>query len=231
MGQLDKKVLDHGFIGLVNCMGDDTSIVRSARVSYGNDNGTMMTEKDEKLIHYLLANGHNTPFESVEVQFEVKAPIFVVRQWHRHRTQSYNEVSARYTELPEEYYLPNLEVMGVQSKSSKQSRDLVTTPLQAEQHRRARVSMDTHNQEAFKLYRNLLSQGVPRELARTVLPLGTYTRFYAKANLNNWFRFLSERTHPHAQYEIRVYAEAICEMLKVLVPIAYAAWEQNAKKV
>ena len=209
------KVLDHGFVRLVDSMGDDTSIVRSARVSYdaewraGDDKGS-----DRRLLRYLWNNGHTSPFEAVTATFEVKAPIFVARQWMRHRTQSYNEVSARYTELPEEIYVPALDQITTQSTDNKQMRtDQVHTEAQKIQN-----CIRETDQSQFDAYKVLLEMGCPRELARGVLPVNTYTHFFATANLNNWLKFLNERQHEHAQYEIRVYADAINELLKNIVP-------------
>lgn len=217
-------VLDHGFVRLVDHMGNDTSIVRSARVSYnaawraGTDSGS-----DCKLIHYLMANGHNTPFESVTFTFEVKAPIFVIRQWQRHRTQSYNEVSARYTKLPTEYYVPELEHITTQSTDNKQVRTNDIHPEAAEFN----ALMHNCNESAFSAYEILLKNGCPRELARTVLPLSTYTHMFTTMNLHNLFKFLEERMHYHAQYEIRVYAEAIYELILSLVPTAVEAFNMK----
>lgn len=215
------EVLDHGLLRLIDSMGDDLSISRNARVSYdaewraGLDQGS-----DEKLINYLYKNGHNTPFEAVTVTFEVKAPIFVFRQWHRHRTQSYNELSARYKELPEEFYVPELEQITTQSTDNKQMR---TT----EQHPKAeniQFAIKEANETSFKIYKMMIAEGCPRELARSVLPVGTYSHMFATANLHNWFKFLGERLHEHAQYEIRVYADAILEELKKIAPVATNAF-------
>lgn len=217
------KCLDHGFVRLVDHMGSDLSIVRNARVSYdadwraGEDEGS-----DKRLIKYLYTNGHNTPFEAVTVTFDVKAPIFVYRQWHRHRTQSYNELSARYRELPEEFYVPEEAVITTQSKDNKQMR----TDEQCEDAELIRSYIISTNQQSFEVYKLLLERGCPRELARTVLPVGTYSHMFATANLHNWFRFLSERLHPHAQHEIRVYAQAILELLKGVAPIAVKTFEE-----
>lgn len=217
------KVLDHGVLRLIDSMGDDLSIVRNARVSYdaewraGEDKGS-----DARLINYLYTNGHNTPFEAVTVTFEVKAPIFVFRQWHRHRTQSYNELSARYRELPEEFYIPDACQITTQSEDNKQMR---TT----DQHPRAdywRTEMEVQNTLAFTQYKAMILDGVPRELARSILPVGTYSHMFATANLMNWFKFLAERLHPHAQYEIRVYAEAVLQELRKIAPVAVRAFEQ-----
>lgn len=215
------KVLDYGLIRLIDHMGDDLSIVRNARVSYdadwraGEDEGS-----DKKLINYLYKNGHNTPFESVTVTFEVKAPIFVFRQWHRHRTQSYNELSARYKELPEEFYVPELDKISTQSTDNKQMR----TDEQHPEAERFRDLIIKANKHSFEIYHDLIEHGCPRELARSVLTVGTYSHMFATANLHNWFRFLSERLHPHAQYEISVYAKAILTSLESIAPVAVSAF-------
>ena len=216
------KLLDHGLLRLVDSMGTDASVIRNARVSY---NGKVVNE-DYKLLNYLMRNGHNTPFEACEVQFEIKAPILVIRQWHRHRTQSYNEVSARYTELPEEYYVPELDQITLQSESNKQMRT-------SEQHPNAtqiQNAINSQNAAAFRCYKEMLKDGAPRELARSVLPVGTYSHFFAKANLHNWFGFLSERLHPHAQYEIKVFAEAILLELEKLYPVCVQAFKEHRLK-
>lgn len=186
-------VLDHGFVRLVDSMGSDLSIARNARVSYdaewraGED-----TSSDNRLINYLYENGHNTPFEAVTFTFDVKAPIFVFRQWHHHRTQSYNELSARYRELPEEFYIPAVEQITTQSKDNKQMRtahiNFYAEAIQAD--------MREQNKGAFEIYKKMLDVGCPRELARSVLPVGTYNHMFATVNLHNLFRFLSERLHP-----------------------------------
>ena len=229
------QVLDHGFVRLVDHMGSDLSIARNARVSYdaewraGEDSGS-----DARLINYLYNNGHNTPFEAVVFTFEVKAPIFVFRQWHRHRTQSYNELSARYRELPEEFYIPEPHLVGKQNADNKQMRD----PMTKEEHKtlpavdrcnglRLLKAMRQQNGKAFALYKQLLAEGMPRELARSVLPVSTYSHMFATVNLNNLFKFLGERMHTHAQYEIRVYAEAMLELIRPIVPVAVSAFEAN----
>lgn len=226
------QVLDHGFVRFIDSMGDDLSIVRNARVSYnaawraGEDTGS-----DARLINYLLNNGHNTPFESVTLQFEVKAPIFVFRQWHRHRTQSYNEVSARYKELPSEYYVPDPQVMGQQAKGNKQCRNI--EPLNAEEYENALTNhamIADHCASAFAMYEDLLENGVPRELARSVLPVCTYSHMFVTVNLHNLFGFLRERLHTHAQYEIRVYAQALLEFIKPIVPVAAEAFINQLKQ-
>lgn len=223
-------VLDHGFVRLVDSMGSDLSIVRNARVSYdaewraGEDSGS-----DARLINYLYNNGHNTPFEAVTLTFDVKAPILVLRQWHRHRTQSFNELSARYRQLPEEFYVPDPRLLGVQSTDNKQMR-IIGDELTKDQLAKAEYSCYTIRrtcQKAFEEYRGLIEGGVPRELARSVLPVATYSHMFATVNLHNLFRFLSERLHPHAQYEIRVYAEAMLELVRPIAPVAVAAFEER----
>lgn len=223
------RVLDHGYIRLIDSMGSDLSIARAARVSYdaawraGEDEGS-----DAKLIRYLWKNKHSTPFEAVEFQFEVMAPIFVFRQWHRHRAASINELSGRYRELPETYYLPEPENIGTQSTSSKQARDLTGDP--SGEHRAKRsleiAYINRHCRAAFAHYQALLASGWPRELARMVLPLNTYSHMFWKTNLRMLFHFLTLRCDPHAQWEIRQYAEAMRELARPIAPVAMSAWEE-----
>jgi thymidylate synthase (FAD) len=222
--------LDHGYVRLVDHMGSDLSIVRAARVSYsgswraGADEGS-----DKRLIKYLWAHSHTSPFEAVTFTFEAKAPIFILRQWHRHRTWSYNELSARYRELPSEFYVPAPDVIGVQSAVNKQARDLSVAGTSAESEESARIIADACAL-AFHRYRELLERGVPRELARSVLPVATYSHMFATVNLLNLFRFLSLRCDPHAQYEIRVYAEAMLSLIEPIVPVCVSAWRAEAEK-
>jgi len=217
-------VLDHGFVRLIDHMGDDLNVVRAARVSYdaaaraGEDKGS-----DARLINYLWKNRHTSPFEAVQFTFEVKAPIFVFRQWHRHRTWSYNEISARYKELPEEFYIPELEQITTQSKDNKQMR---TTEINSKAES-IKYCIGRQNQEAFGIYRLLLEDGCPRELARSVLPVGTYSHMFASVNLLNLLKFLTLRCHDHAQYEIRVYAEAMLELIEPITPACVKAWKEN----
>jgi thymidylate synthase (FAD) len=225
------KVLDHGFVRLVDSMGDDLSVVRAARVSYdaawrtGEDEGS-----DKRLINYLWKNHHTSPFEAVTLTFEVKAPIFVFRQWHRHRTWSYNELSARYRELPEEFYVPDPSLIGKQSTSNKQMRDLDGHAVEGAISRAPEVQLvQTHCETAFKLYRGLLEMGWPRELARSVLPVNTYSHMFASVNLLNLFRFLTLRVHPHAQHEIRVYAEAMRALARNVAPVCVEAWDRSVQ--
>ncbi len=220
-------VLDHGFVRLVDHMGSDLSIARAARVSYeaawraGEDSGS-----DAKLIRYLWKHQHSTPFEAVTFTFEVKAPIFVLRQWHRHRTWSYNELSGRYRELPEEAYVPDPALIGQQSASSKQARDLVAQSAATLAERETQVAaMRQSHAAAFQTYRDLLEAGWPREIARSVLPVATYSHMFATVDLLNLLRFLTLRCDPHAQYEIRVYADAMLRLIRDVVPVAAAAWD------
>lgn len=219
-------LLDHGFVRLVDHMGGDLSIVRSARVSYdaawraGKDEGS-----DERLIRRLMRDKHSTPFESVQLQFEVKAPIFVFRQWHRHRTWSYNELSARYRELPETFYLPDADKIGEQLTANKQGRQPGDPSLQVRRVMERQL-LATHCEASFKLYRHFLGEGWPRELARLCLPLGTYSHMFGSVNLGNLFKFLNERCSPTAQAEIRVYAEAMVELARSVAPVAVSAWEE-----
>jgi thymidylate synthase (FAD) len=219
-----KEVLNHGLVRVVESMGSDLSIVRAARVSYdaawraGEDDG-----KDAKLIDYLIKNRHTSPFECVTFTFEVKAPIFVFRQWHRHRTQSISEVSARYSELPEEFYIPEVSQITTQSKSNKQQRTFDIHPMAED----VQDTISTTCKKAFEAYHKMLKQGVPRELARGVLPMNTYSHMFTTINLHNLFHFLSLRLHPHAQFEIRVYAEAMLELIEPIVPVAVGAWKRH----
>lgn len=221
------ECLDKGYVRLADSMGSDLSIVRSARVSYNADWRADIGDapSDRKLIHYLWKNGHTSPFEAVQFTFEVQAPIFVFRQWHRHRTWSFNEVSARYTELPEVFFVPEPGDIGTPSKHNKQVRDIMTVDPDGYVKASEQAGMiQAACEVSFEVYRELLASGVPRELARTVLPLGTYSRMFATVDLHNLLRFLNLRIHPHAQAEIRVYAEAIRELIRPVVPIAMDAW-------
>jgi thymidylate synthase (FAD) len=209
-------------------MGSDLSIVRNARVSYdaewrsGEDEG-----KDAKLLNYLIKNRHTSPFESCVFTFEVKAPIFVFRQWHRHRTWSFNEISARYAELPEEYYVPELEQITNQSADNKQMRT-------DEQHPAAfniQEMIKTASTQSFKTYRYMLELGCPRELARSVLPVGTYSHMFATVDLHNLFHFLKLRLHSHSQYEIRVYAQAMLDLIEPIVPHSVAAFKEHILEI
>jgi thymidylate synthase (FAD) len=220
------SILDAGYVRLADHMGSDLSVVRAARVSYdaewrtGEDAG-----KDKKLINYLWKNAHTSPFESVSFTFEVKAPIFVLRQWHRHRTWSYNEVSARYSELGAEYYTPTMESIGKQSGSNKQMRDMVELSSEEIATKVEEIAFyQQHCSDAFSKYHSLIEVGWPRELARMVLPMSTYSHMFATVNMLNLFKFLKLRLHEHAQYEIRVYAEAMLQLITPIVPVCVEAF-------
>ena len=251
-------VLDHGFVRVIDYMGDDAAIVQAARVSYGK--GTKQVSTDRGLINYLMRHRHTSPFEMCEIKFHVKLPIFVARQWIRHRTANVNEYSARYSILDREFYVPDeeflrlqkefgrrarqaaqqLDLLGgedseqpapvataAQSRTNKQGREEVLPPEEA-----ARVLRDIRaiSQRAFTVYDRLLGEearpGIARELARIVLPLNTYTQWYWKIDLHNLLHFLELRADPHAQFEIRAYAEVILDIVRRWVPLTAAAFEE-----
>ncbi len=218
-------VLDHGFLRVVDYMGDDAAIVQAARVSYGR--GTKSARDDAGLIRYLMRHWHSTPFEMCEIKLHVKLPIFVARQWIRHRTANVNEYSARYSILDREFYTPAPEHLAAQSTSNRQGRGAVLVGDEAEAALRLLRDEATRD---FDAYERLLGDGgdrpgLARELARMALPLSAYTQWYWKTDLHNLFHFLRLRADPHAQYEIRVYAEALCEIVRDWVPAAWAAFE------
>ncbi len=219
-------VLDHGFVRLVDSMGSDLSVVRAARVSYDAAWRAGENERsDQKLIRYLWRNHHTTPFEAVTFTFEIKAPIFVFRQWHRHRTWSYNELSARYRELPEEFYVPADDKIGEQATDNKQGRD-VSVSFSSDAYSETTCEMiAVACGNAFLVYRDLLKRRVPRELARSVLPLNTYSHMFATVDLLNLMKFLTLRCDSHAQYEICVYADAMRDLARTIVPVCIDAWE------
>lgn len=210
-----------GFVRLVDVMGDDSSIVQAARVSYGE--GTKKIHEDRGLIRYLIRHQHWTPVEMVEFKFHVKLPVFIARQWIRHRTANVNEISARYSEMKDEIYLPPIEHISSQSNDNKQGRN--SEPFAKEQAQEIQDLIMQSNENQYKIYQNLLDRGVARELARTVLPVGHYTEWYWKIDLRNLMNFLALRLDPHAQWEIRVYAEAMSSLVKQIVPIAWEAFE------
>jgi|SRR6185437_2569783 len=225
MGEVNTvTVLDHGYARLVDYMGSDLSVVRAARVSYdaawraGEDEGS-----DARLINYLWRHKHSTPFEAATLTFEIKAPIFVMRQWHRHRTWSYNEVSARYTALPEEFYIPERSAVGTQSITNKQGRQELERPMYPDEVQRYRNACRI----SFQAYRTLLEDGWPRELARAVLPVATYSHMFATVNLLNFLKFCTLRADPHAQFEIRVYTEAMLLLVRQHFPVCVGAWERD----
>jgi thymidylate synthase (FAD) len=226
-------VLDHGFVRVVDYMGDDAAIVQAARVSYGK--GTKRVSEDAGLINYLMRHRHTTPFEMCEIKYHVKLPIFVARQWIRHRTANVNEYSARYSILDKEFYIPAPEHLGVQSSANRQGRGAALTGAEAE---RVLALLKEDSERTYAHYQEMLNereaggaidperQGLARELARMNLTLNFYTQWYWKVDLHNLLHFLSLRADPHAQYEIRVYADAMLETVKRWVPAATNAFEQ-----
>ncbi len=214
-------VLDHGFIRVVDYMGDDSAVVQAARVSYGR--GTRKALEDEGLIRYLMRHHHSTPFEMCEIKFHVKLPIFVARQWIRHRTANVNEYSARYSILDKDYYLPSPGQLAAQSTQNRQGRGGVLDQPTAE---RVLNLLRADAEQTYGHYEDMLGDeiGLARELARMNLTLNTYTQWYWKTDLHNLFHFLRLRADSHAQYEIRVYAEAMMETVKAWVPLSYGAF-------
>ena len=225
-------ILDHGFIRVIDYMGDDTSIVQAARVSYGK--GTKKVSTDSGLIKYLMRHWHSTPFEMCEIKYHVKLPIFIARQWIRHRTANVNEYSARYSILDKEFYLPKNENLAAQSKSNRQGRGEV---LQGEQAKKVLSLLKNDAERTYENYETMLNErydgsvvdeketGLARELARMNLTLNTYTQWYWKIDLNNLLHFLALRADDHAQYEIRVYADVMLDLVKKWVPLTYEAFE------
>ena len=217
-------VLDHGFIRVIDYMGDDAAIVQAARVSYGQ--GTKKVNDDSGLIRYLMRHWHSTPFEMCELKLHVKLPVFVARQWIRHRTANVNEYSARYSILDREFYIPAEDKLAAQSASNNQGRGSVLEGAEAAE---VLEILKADSGRAYDNYQRMLStddrQGLARELARMNLPMNIYTQWYWKVDLHNLFHFLRLRADLHAQYEIRVYADAICEMVRAWVPAAYRAFE------
>ena len=224
-------VLDHGFIRVIDYMGDDSSIVQSARVSYGK--GTKKVSTDEGLIKYLMRHWHSTPFEMCEIKYHIKLPIFIARQWIRHRTANVNEYSARYSILDKEFYLPAKEKLSAQSTINRQGRGDLITGDQADEVLQILKDDATRT---YSNYEKMLNEkydgtiidenksGLARELARMNLTLNSYTQWYWKTDLLNLLNFLFLRADSHAQYEIRVYAEAMLETVKKWVPITHAAF-------
>ncbi|MDB5517256.1 MAG: thyX [Tardiphaga sp.] len=221
-------ILDHGFIRVVDYMGDDSSVVQAARVSYGR--GTKQVSEDRGLIRYLLRHRHTTPFEMAEIKLHVKLPIFVARQWIRHRTASVNEYSARYSVLDKEFYVPLPENLAAQSISNRQGRGAT---LEGTEAARVLEILRGDAETAYGHYMEMLNedgvavtdgQGLARELARMNLPLSFYTQWYWKINLHNFMNFLRLRCDPHAQYEIRVYADVMLDLMRKWVPMTYEAF-------
>ena len=226
------EVLDHGFVRVIDYMGDDSAIVQSARVSYGK--GTKQISNDKGLIKYLMRHRHSTPFEMCEIKFHIKLPIFIARQWIRHRTANVNEYSARYSILDKEFYIPSIENVAAQSTINNQGRGEV---LSREEASEVISILQKDAEQTYANYETLLNEssngesidankpGVARELARMNLTLNTYTQWYWKIDLNNLLHFLALRADVHAQYEIRVYADIMMDIVKKWVPIAADAFE------
>ena len=226
------SVLDHGFVRVIDYMGDDSAIVQSARVSYGK--GTKKISNDQGLIKYLMRHRHSTPFEMCEIKFHIKLPIFIARQWIRHRTANVNEYSARYSILDKEFYIPSIENIASQSTINNQGRGEV---LSSEEASNVISILKADAEQTYANYESLLNEssegavidenksGVARELARMNLTLNTYTQWYWKIDLNNLLHFLALRADDHAQYEIKVYADAMLDIVKKWVPITFSAFD------
>jgi len=225
---LDKKfeVLDHGFVRLIDYMGSDSAIVQAARVSYGA--GTKMVSEDRGLIRYLMRQRHTSPFEMVEFKFHVKLPIFVARQWIRHRTANVNEYSGRYSVMKEEFYLPDPKNIRYQSTVNMQGRSPEEVPEELKE--RLLTYLRDSQKQAFGVYDGFVEDGLARELARINLPLSLYTEWYWKIDLHNLLHFLSLRLDKHAQWEIQQYAEVMAEMVKAVCPVSYEAFEDYRMK-
>ncbi|MFA5468577.1 MAG: FAD-dependent thymidylate synthase [Sphaerochaetaceae bacterium] len=220
---LDKefKVLDKGFVRLVDYLGSDSRIVQAARVSYGE--GTKTYRQDKGLINYLMRNEHTSPFEQVNFTFHIKMPIFVARQWIRHRTAKVNEISGRYSILPDEVYLPAREHINLQSDDNKQGRS--SEAVDPELQDKVLKILEEDQKRSLETYHALLDLGIARELARINLPLSIYTQWYWQMDLHNLFHFLKLRLDEHAQWEIRVYAEVILSIIRNVCPLAVEAFE------
>ncbi len=213
-------VLTHGFVALVDYMGNDAAIVQAARVSYGQ--GTKSVRDDRGLIRYLMRHRHTTPFEMVEFKFLVRLPIFVARQMVRHRTVSLNEFSMRFSIAPDEYEVPPESEVRHQSKANRQGRG---DPLPQDVVERFRSDLDRVSRDAYVSYTRALESGVARETARLMLPVSFYTQWYWKINLHNLFHFLSLRLDPHAQEEIRLYAAELARLARLVCPVAFEAFD------
>jgi thymidylate synthase (FAD) len=229
------EVLDHGFVRVVDYMGNDSAVVQAARVSYGQ--GTKKINADKGLINYLIANRHTTPFEMCEIKFHIKLPIFIARQWIRHRTASVNEYSARYSIMEDEFYIPKAEYLSAQSKINHQGRD-ETKILNFDEQKKVLEILKKDSENSYNHYLEMINQnkngeildsnkeGLARELARMNLPLNCYTQWYWKIDLHNLMHFLALRADSHAQFEIRAYAEIMLDIVKKWVPFSYEAFEK-----
>ncbi len=220
------QVLDKGFVRLVDYMGCDQRIVQAARVSYGA--GTKTFRQDKGLISYLLRNRHTTPFEQVVLTFHVKMPIFVARQWLRHRTARVNEISGRYSVMEAEFYEPAPDAVAQQSSNNKQGRD--ASPIDPETAELVRAEIAEQHDRSYRAYEALLNRGIARELARIDLPLSLYTQLYWQIDLHNLFHFLELRSDQHAQYEIRCYANTMLDIVRRVCPIASEAFDEYVRE-
>ncbi|GHM58312.1 MAG: flavin-dependent thymidylate synthase [Candidatus Mesenet longicola] len=217
----EHKILDHGFIRVIDYMGSDSAVVQAARVSYGE--GTKHISQDAALINYLMRHSHTTPFEMCEIKFHVKLPIFVARQWVRHRTANINEYSARYSILSREFYIPEVSQVAEQSKNNAQGRG---KELDYETAKNITEVLSKNSDLVYSSYDKFLEDGLAREIARINLTLNYYTELYWKIDLHNLLRFLKLRSDHHAQYEIRVYAEEMIKIIKKWVPLTYNAFAE-----
>ena len=218
------EVLDHGFVRVIDYMGNDSSVVQSARVSYGH--GTKQVNADKGLINYLMSHRHTTPFEMCEIKFHIKLPIFIARQWIRHRTANVNEYSARYSIMEDEFYIPKAENLAAQSVTNHQGRD-EDRILSPEEQRKVLDLLKRDSKNCYNSYLEMIDEdgaGLARELARMNLPVNCYTQWYWKLDLHNLLHFLSLRADSHAQYEIRQYASIMLDMVKKWVPLSYDAF-------
>ena len=219
------KCLDKGFVRLVDSMGGDNAIVQAARVSYGK--GTSKVSQDRGLIRYLMRHRHTTPFEMVEFKFHCKMPIFVARQWVRHRTANINEYSLRYSEARDEFYYPSLENIQLQSALNKQGR---MGDVPDEIKKKAQDYFKEISKRSFEMYSELNEAGIARELARALLPVNLYTEWYWKNDLHNLLHFVGLRSDDHAQYEIRVFSDAMAQFIKDTSPLAWEAYDDYVIK-
>ncbi len=232
------EVLDHGFVRVVDYMGNDAAVVQAARVSYGQ--GTKKVNADKGLINYLIAHRHTTPFEMCEIKFHIKLPIFIARQWIRHRTASVNEYSARYSVMEDEFYIPKAENLSAQSKVNHQGRD-ESKVLNSKEQKEVLEILKNDAKNSYQHYLDMINQndkgevadeskeGLARELARMNLPINCYTQWYWKIDLHNLMHFLALRADKHAQYEIRAYAEVMLDIVKKWVPHCYEAFDKYRK--
>jgi thymidylate synthase (FAD) len=234
-----RQILDEGYVGLVETWGSDEAIVEAARMSTGkgfNGWGTEDAPGDEKLLAYLYNNRHATPFEMAGMVIEVKAPIFCFREWHRHRTQSYNEMSARYIPLPNENYLPDIENLlnrahKALATTNRQASSVATASLTKDQAEKDLTKLLAYYSDGQALYEEFLSHGWPKELARLPVPVARYSRMRASANLRNWLAFLTLRLDPAAQWEIRQYAIAVGGLIGLHFPRTYDLFLKGLERV